>query len=121
MEVFKGKGFVRLNQFEFDTKMNDAEVWKRFDEYIRKLKLFRATQFFNTEGQFLLWTKPASVFTGEGERLLGMMEGSYEEILFAAMRITNFGRAELVTATPVKEVFEHIPGVLGLLRSPLPA
>jgi hypothetical protein len=111
METVKGKDFVRVNGISFNTRLSVREVDERFESRVREMKLFRgfgAMNRFGTRGQFMVFSK-SGTWTETPERFLGVLEGVFEEVLYACMRIDDFGRLELVSPTPVNEVFQHIP------------
>ena len=108
MEIIKGNDSVRVNGIAFDTRMSKQAVDEKFDAHIRKITLFGGAHRFGTRGQFIVFTSEG-IYTDKKEKVLGVMEGAFEEVLYACMRIHDFGRIELSLPTPVDEVFKHIP------------
>lgn len=111
METVKGKDFVRVNGISFNTRLSMKEVDERFERRVREMKLFSAfgtMNRFGTRGQFMVFSKTGT-FTDTAEKFIGVIEGVFEEVLYACMRIDDFGRLQLISPTPVSEVFTHIP------------
>lgn len=111
METVTGKDFVRINGISFNMRLSMKEVDERFERRVREMKLFSgfgAMNRFGTSGQFLVFSKTGT-FVDTQEKFIGVLEGVFEEVLYACMRIDDFGRLQLISPTPVNEVFKHIP------------